>query len=503
MAKQDYISKVIDLCCQAACEAAWYHREALPRDFKRISLDSRACDESCAFLALKGSKLDGNDFIEAALRAGAPLVICTSKPDDTLVALAQAQRAQLVYCDDGVAFLQEFATQYRASLSCICVGITGSVGKTTTKEMAKAVCESTYKTHASSGNFNNELGLPLSLLSADEDCEILILEMGMSALGEIKRLAEIAQPNIGIITNVGVSHLGKLGSRTRIAQAKAELIEGLRPLDSAAFKRSFFSGDKAAVILHEQDDYYHWMCERYLRDDRVSVYTHVRKPEQEELSLDIFSRPSFNYYALQDPRHAVRVRLSVPGEHNIVNAQAVLVLAEILDIELERAAAALENKLPSSSRQDIIECRGFVLIDDSYNANPVSMIAAIKSLLNMEASGKKYVILGDMGELGEDEEALHASVGKALVQECLRLNISLKDELVLCCIGRLAAQIAQAARDLGMPDSSLLVCASYESSQAELAALASALQPGDLVLVKASRAASLERVVKGIQELVW
>lgn len=508
MNKQDHIQEAMSCCKAQGLDVCWCSQPEVLRSYERFTLDSRDCNDNVAFLALKGEKLDGNDFITASLLAGAPLVVCTTEPASELCELAKQHGAALLYCSDGTVFLQELARVYREHLSCLCVGITGSVGKTTTKEMAKVVCETRYKTHASSGNFNNELGLPLSLLAAPEDCELLILEMGMSSRGEIKRLTEIAHPQIGIITNVGVSHLGKLGSRDNIARAKAELIEGLCDFDEGLVRKFTLPDKHPYLILHEEDDYFDWMKQYYLEGSEIHLRSHVRKYAQEHLSLDILSRPSFDYVPgtqqadSQFNTEPCRVSLSVPGEHNIINAQAILCLAELVGIELEEAASALSRKLPSASRQDIIDCRGIVLIDDSYNANPVSMIGAIKALACMKNSGKKYVILGDMGELGEAEVELHASVGEALMQECAGFSIPL-ESICLCCIGKLATHIAQRAKELGMPESSILVCTSYEQSKDRLAALAQQMQAGDIVLVKASRAASLERVVKGIQELVW
>ena len=469
-------------------------------DIESFSLDSRKLDKHTAFVAFKGEHFDANDCVIDALSLGSPLVMMSQKldrdadgqPSQELLELQNAARANqsiLVYAQDPTELLQSLALAYRLRLKLkACIGITGSVGKTTTKEMMSKLARLRYKTHATTGNFNNELGLPLTILSAPQDTEILILEMGMSALGEIAQLASIAKPSLGIITNVGVSHLGKLGSRENIARAKFELAQGLQPGSS--------------LIVHEEDDYFEWM-KAAITEQKLDLELLSYSSAAVDYELDELGRPEFGYKGVQ-------FKLSVPGVHNIANALACITAAESLGIELTQAAQALHEKLPSSGRQDIIECKGVRIVDDSYNANPVSMLASLKAFASMKCEGKKYAVLGDMGELGEQEAQLHAEVGtqfaRLILDKSTATGQNPKDEesglarpnidTYLICVGKLSHEIAKAANFEGLPESNIIMCGSIEEALQEL----KDLKAGDAVLVKASRSAGLERVVKGLVE---
>lgn len=488
--------------CTATCVV-----KGTAQPLSKVVIDSRKADATTAFLALPGETVDGNEFVQSALAAGAPAVIMTKKPTAEQRKAAEQAHAFLYVVQDGKAFLQELARAYRAELNALVIGVTGSVGKTTTKEMVKAVCETTFRTHATQGNHNNDLGLPLTILSAPEDCEILILEMGMNALYEIEKLASIGRPHVGIITNVGLSHIGMLGSRENIARAKSELLSGLIP-PSSKLSEYFHIHGRPLALLHDSDDFTPWMVENVVDPRNMQLMTFGTRSESSVHATDIsvnkegltrftvHLHPSVaNTVECEDAQveeqleHTYEVTLGIPGVHNVPNALAALCVATYLSIDGEVAAQALHNMHATSGRSLVVEApRGYRIIDDTYNASPASMKAGLDMLSLMESLGRKIAVLGDMGELGEDEAALHAQVGAYLAKK----NVD-----YLVTVGPLSQHIANEAHTNGMPASSIMTCGSVaEAIDALLHTIQ--LKAGDVVLVKASRSTGLERVVKGI-----
>lgn len=477
------------------------------RAVSALTLDSRQAQEGCGFIALKGEHRDGYDFVASALEAHAPLIIMERMPDAALVEQAQKSQATIYVAQQAVTFIQQLAHAYRKTLQVRCVGITGSVGKTTTKEMVKAVCEACYKTHATAGNFNNDLGLPLTILSAPEDTEVLILEMGMSALGEIDALARIGLPEIGVVTNVGLSHLESLKTQDNIARAKGELFENL-------------VGDHPRAVFEATGQYAPYFIDIISRNPQVACCTYALKealdaqadadktgshtqitspplhetsalqPELIATDISVDDEGKASFTAESSDGSCVEIHLGIPGVHNVSNALSALCVARLLKIESALAVQALSwAATQTAGRQNVIKTKTLTLIDDAYNASPQSVNAALKSMMSMKVSGRRVAVLGDMLELGESERELHESVG---------LQVAACGIDVLVTVGQRAQAIAQKAQESDIKPSSIISCG---TAQDALEYVRTILAPGDLVLVKASHSMGLDTVVKGLSDL--
>jgi UDP-N-acetylmuramoyl-tripeptide--D-alanyl-D-alanine ligase len=431
---------------------------------------------------LPGEHADGNDFLDAALMSGAAAAIASRPVTEALKGLARERGAALmeVATGQGVRALQELASGYRNTLGATVIGITGSSGKTTTKDLVEAVLASGLATYATPGNYNNEIGAPATVLEASETTRALVVEMGMQARGEIARLCEIARPSVGIITNVGVAHCELLGSRENIARAKAELVCSLPEHTGIA-------------ILNGDDPYTPFVREEAAVEERevkvllygLGAHNDIRGAH---IEYDADGRPSFDLW-LPDgqPR---RVRLSLQGEHNVYNALAAAACGHVCGIAPQSTVKALASVRPAAMRQETRDVgSGVTVINDTYNANPDSMRAALALLGRFECGRMHVAVLGDMFELGEEEERFHREVGSFA-------HVTHVDLLVT--VGALAAQIAAGARAVGMPVERVIECASCEEA---LAALSPCLSRQPVILVKASRGMQLEAVAEGIAAL--
>lgn len=437
-----------------------------------LAIDSREVQPGNAFVALVGEHADGHDFVRAAVDAGARVVIVTRADEPVLEAVAGSRHpeAAVVLVADGVAAIQAMAAHHRSRLTCPVVGVTGSTGKTTTKDFLRAALATTFKVVASEGNRNNELGVPLTIFEAGADTGVLVVEMAMRGPGQIAELAAIARPTHGLVTNVGLSHVGVLGSQEAIADAKGELVEAI-PENGAVF----LNGDDA------------WTA-RLRERARARVVTYGTSDgcdvRAEEIAVDEDGLPVFTLVA-GEARAAVK--LPVLGKHNVYNALAAAVVALDLGVELERVVSGLAEARMSGMRMDVFEsASGVTVINDAYNANPVSMRAAISALMDTRAAGKRIAVLGDMAELGSLAELAHFQLG----EEVGRSGVD-----VLVTVGTLARRIAEGARAEGMGPDAVRPCATPEEASEVLDDL---LEAGDVVLVKASRVMGLERVVEGI-----
>jgi UDP-N-acetylmuramoyl-tripeptide--D-alanyl-D-alanine ligase len=437
-----------------------------------LSIDSREVAPGALFLAMSGEHFDGHDYLLAALDAGARALMVTRTRGDITPAVEAAERlgAAVVRVNDTIAALGAIASWHRNRLTCPVVGITGSTGKTTTKDMLTSVLAQAFRVVATQGNRNNEIGVPLTVLAADPNTEVLVVEMGMRGIGQIAELALIARPTMGLVTNVGMSHIELMHDETYVADAKGELIAAL-PDEG----RAFLNGDDA-------------FSERIAALSRAPV-TRYGLAEScdiraESIELDEESRASFDV-AWHGGRYPVT--LGVPGRHNAYNAIAAAAVALALGISCEQLALGLADARLSAMRMQVFETAGGVtVINDAYNANPVSMRAAVETLAGMRARGRRIAVLGDMAELGSFTELAHFQLGELVA----RLGID-----VLVTAGPRAARIAEGARAAGMSPPAVRQCASVEEASEVLDDL---LESGDITLVKASRVMGLERVVEGI-----
>lgn len=437
-----------------------------------VVIDSRHTTPGCAYIALPGERSDGHDFCSDALEHGARALIVSREPDALAAVIAAAceREAVVVRVSDGRRALQDLAAHHRDRLQCEVVGITGSTGKTTTKDFVRSALERSLRVVCTEGNRNNELGVPLTILRAGVDTDVLIVEMGMRGEGEIAELCAIARPTLGLITNVGTSHIEILGSQDAVARAKGELVRCL-----PARGRAFLNGDDAFTDVIAQ-----WTQAPVVRWG-LSVSCEVTATD---VTVDAEGRPSFT---LVSPQGSVRIEVPVPGRHNVYNALAAAAIGLHLGVAPEAIADGIATAELSAMRMQVFEsASGVTVINDAYNANPVSMRAAIETLSDMRTTGKRIAVLGDMAELGSLTEVAHFRIG----EQVARLPID-----VLVTVGPRAERIAQGARAEGMPSAQVRPCAEVPEAVEVLDDLVS---KGDVVLVKASRVMGLEAIAEGI-----
>jgi len=437
-----------------------------------LTTDSRRVEPGNAFVAFPGEHVDGHDYLLPAMERGARTLIVTAAPSSLGVQIetARDRDVTVVRVPDALSAVQALASFHRGRLFCPVVGVTGSTGKTTTKDFITNVVSQGFRVVATEGNQNNELGVPLTVLRAGADTDVLIVEMAMRGQGEIAQLARIARPTAGLVTNVGTSHIERLGSQEAIARAKGELVEAV-----ASEGRVFLNGDDAfsahLADLSSAEVVYYGLSE--LCDVRA-----------EEIVTDSESLPSF---VLVTPVGRREVKLSIPGRHNVYNALAATAVAMFLEIPLDEIVWGLESSEPGQMRMQSFETAGGVrVINDAYNANPTSMRAAIETLGDITGAVKRVAVLGDMAELGSLTELAHFRIG----EEVARLPID-----ALVTVGERARRIADGARAEGMDDTAIRPCSGTDEATEVLDDI---LEAGDVVLVKGSRVMGLERIVEGI-----
>ena len=431
-----------------------------------VEFDSRKISGGDLFLALPGEHVDGHDYVADAIARGAVAALVTRAVD-----------APSIVVTDGFAALAALASFVVRQLpDLIVIGITGSSGKTTTKDMLAQVLSSAGPTVAPPGSFNNELGHPYTVLRADRDTRFLVVENSARGIGHIRYLTGIAPPRIGVELNVGSAHLGEFGSREAIAQAKGELVEALPP--AAAGGVAVLNADDPLVLA---------MAGR----TAARVLSFGESPHADvratDVRLDELDRPRFTVRAGNE---SATVELGYPGRHSTSNATAALSAALACGLPLTAAAAAVSTARPLSRwRMEITERGdGVLVVNDAYNANPESMAAALHTLADLSArrGGRGVAVLGPMAELGAAEEAEHAALGRLVAE----LGIAR-----LIAVGDGARVIERAA---GMEGSWHGTASWVSDTGAAIAELRRDLRPGDVVLVKASRAASLEQVALAI-----
>jgi len=426
----------------------------------KVEFDSRRLQPGDLFLAIKGEHADGHDFAPAALAAGAVAVLCSRQLE-----------LPCVVVDDPIAAITALATEAAHRLPATVIELTGSAGKTSTKDLLAQLLERHGRTIAPPESFNNELGFPYTVLLADEQTEYLVLEASARGIGHIRQLTRIAPPAVAAVLNVGSAHLGEFGSVAAIAQAKGELVEAL-PADGLA-------------VLNADDPRVLAMAAR----TAARVVTFGERPDAdvraERLTVDGGGRARFELVA-GDQRAAVALRLI--GEHQVSNALAAAAVSLQLGMRLPEVAAALSAAEPRSHwRMAATEVAGVTVLNDAYNANPESMRAALKSLAILAAGGRRGIaVLGQMAELGPESAAAHDAIGRLAAE----LGVSL-----LVTVGEPARPIGNGAAQQGswtgrahwVPD-----------RDAAVRLLLGQLRPGDVVLVKGSRAAGLERVAQAL-----
>ena len=431
-----------------------------------VSIDSRTVAPGDLFVALPGTRVDGHAFVNDAFAHGAAAAMVAL--DRRSHGAGDTTGGPLVVVEDPGAALLRLAAAERAGMTATVIGVTGSTGKTSTKDFAGAVLETTLRTVRSPASFNNEIGLPLTVLAAPPGTEALVLEMGARGPGQIRALCEIARPSIGVVTNVGVAHMELFGSADAIRDAKAELPEAL-PGDGVAIlnaddpvARSFASRTSARPVLFG-----------------------LTGGDVTGTDVDLDPATGRASFTLRAPSGEGRVQLRAPGAHMVPNALAAAAVGHALSIPFEAIARALGEAVMSTGRMEVFDAPdGVRVVNDAYNANPTSMAAALRAARTMAGSGRCVAVLGGMAELGPIGPAEHDRVGELVV----RLGI---DDLV--AVGPGAAQIAVSAEREGMEPEHIVRAGGADEA---LDAVRSLLRPGDLVLVKASRVEGLDLVAR-------
>lgn len=455
--------------------AAWSGSLSFPnendagdRRLAGVSTDTRTIAPGQLFVPLVGERFDGHDHLAAAEAAGAAAALWRAdrpRPETKL---------PLLIVEDTLSALQKLAEGYLSTLDARVVGVTGSNGKTTTKDLIASVLSTGYKVAKTEGNFNNEIGLPLTILRAPADTQVLVLEMGMSGRGEISLLTRLAKPEAAVITNIGESHLLQLGSRREIARAKLEIVEGLRsggalvyngdePLLAEELPGAGLPAGAKAIAFGTGEG-----CDLRLADAEVAV-------------------EGSKFRTADDPQ--TEYELPVPGRHNALNALAAVAVGRLFGLTSARIAEGLRAaKLTGMRIERSAAANGAIVLNDAYNASPTSVRAAIDLVagLRLPDGGRKMLVLGDMLELGPDEAEFHAAIGRGATPD--------KADALLA-YGPLSRHLAEAAEAAFPPGD-----VRHFADKRELAAeLLGRLGPNDLVLVKGSRGMKLEDIVVALQ----
>ncbi len=427
----------------------------LEGSFGCICTDTRKIEQGCLFIAIKGENFDGHEFAAKALELGAKVVICERDCGlgDRQILVGSTRQALL-----------DLAGYYRRLFDIPVIGITGSVGKTTTKEMVHAVMSVKYNTLKNEGNLNNEIGVPLTLFRLDETHEAAVIEMGMSGFEEIAKMTAAVRPDVAVISNIGVSHIEKLGSREGILKAKLEILQGMKA--------------DAPVILNGDDD----MLVTVNAGEHPVTYYGIENNACVFAAENISVGESEIAFEARFPNGKAAVELPFPGKHNIYNALAAAAAGNFFGISENEAFEALKGYVPAGMRQRIVRKNGITFIEDCYNASPDSQAAALAVLGGMNAK-RKIAVIGDMLELGSYSVEAHASVGIKAAENKID---------VLFTYGEQSLETARAAAG------KVATVKSFSDKQELSKELSAMLEEGDAVLFKASRGMKLEDVIYSV-----
>lgn len=457
--------KNLTLCHIAeACNGTLYnYEEKKDREVEGVVLDSRQAAEGYLFIATKGERVDGHSFIPQVIEKGVSGIVCEKLPEGELAG------AVYILVKDSFQALKDIAGFYREQLSVKVVGITGSVGKTSTKECIASVLGVRYRVLKTEGNFNNEVGLPLTILKIREEHEIAVVEMGISDFGEMHRLSEIAKPDICVLTNIGQCHLENLKSRAGVLRAKTEIFDFLK--------------EDGTVCINGDDDMLATIEEVYGK----KPITFGRQSGNRVFADNVENKGLFGSSVdIHMDDTVIRAAIPLPGEHMVYNALAAACVGSLFALTGEEIAAGIGAVQAVGGRSHIIQKQDRVIIDDCYNANPVSMCAALDLLST--ALTRKTAVMGDMFELGEKEKEMHGKVGAYAVQ---------KKTDVIVCIGSLSEWMyKEAVLTAGQKGRTTENIYYFPKKQDFLEKKETILRAGDTILVKASHGMAFEEIVK-------
>jgi UDP-N-acetylmuramoyl-tripeptide--D-alanyl-D-alanine ligase len=442
-----------------------------------ISIDSRSCKSGELFAAIVGERVDGHDYVGQALSGGASALLTSKQVEGPQVIVPNTPDV----LDPVIYAIAKISSHIRSLMRGVeVIGITGSSGKTSTKDMIGQVLSHAATTHAPSGSQNNELGLPLTLLSAPRDVKYLVAEMGMRGLGHISYLCELAQPTIGVITNVGRAHIGEVGSIEGIAKAKSELVRAIQ--------------SSGVVVLNADDE--RVMAMRELTEATVFTYGFASTADVRAENLTLSPYGSYNFDLVY---RGERIPASIPmlGEHNVLNALAAAAVGIAVGMEVADISRALTTlKQMSKWRMEVHQIPGNItIINDAYNANPESMTAALETLTAIPATGKTYSILGKMHELGNDSDAIHAQIAKLASDLGVTQVVAVGNEATAYGLPDLTTGAKTSA---GMSEKSVWL----PDFDTACDYIVNEVNSGDILLFKASRAEQFEVLADQIEILL-
>ena len=434
----------------------------LNTEINKFSIDSRVVSENSFFIPLKGENSDGHDFIRSAFDNGA---IGTFASED----VENVPGKIIIKVSDTLKALQDICKNFRiANREIPLIAITGSVGKTTTKDMIYSVLSKKFNTLKTKGNFNNNIGMPLTMINFDNE-DIIVLEMGMSHFGEISFLSNIAKPDVAIITNVGHSHIGNLGSRENILKAKLEILDGMN--------------EDGILIINSDNDML-----ATVRDIKQKVITFGFENDADFFAYNINVGNDSTSFNIKEDGNEYFIKLNLIGEKFIYNALAAWVIGKLYGVPAESRIDALEDCEFTKMRMSIKNVNDMILIDDCYNASPESMNLALEALSKQDAK-RRIAVLGDMLELGEYSPKLHEKVGRCVASH----NIN-----KLFVTGEFSSNIKSGAINAGMKEDDII---SFSNTDEIANRIKNYLEAGDAVLVKASRGMKFEKIVRKIEEI--
>ena len=422
-----------------------------------VSVDSRTVQPGELFIAIQGDNFDGHNFIRTALEKGAAAVMAHKQLGSGVPA---------VFVDNTMEALGALARGYRAMRGCQVIGITGSVGKTTTKEMMADILATTYRTCRTKGNHNNNVGLPLSILSMEDDCEMAVMEMGMNHFREMSYLTSIAHPNVAVINNIGTMHIEHLGSREGILSAKMEILEGLMPDGKV-----IFNGDEP--LLWNQKD----------QLSQKIIFFGIENPACDVQASKIRQADGGMYFCVTGMGEEFEVFVPAEGMHIVYDALAAITVGIVQKVRPERIQSALAQFQNTGSRQSIYEKAGYTIIEDCYNAGPESMKAALGVLGEHQGTGRRIAVLGDMLELGTCSIAEHYRLGRLAAE---------KADMVFA-YGPHSDRVVIGAITGGINTKDT---ARFDTHEELAAMLCRVAKSGDTLLFKGSRGMKMEKVLE-------
>lgn len=442
----------------------------LQHGFSKIFIDSRMTADDGVFVAICGENHDGHTFLPAVVdQGGRGLVVKREKIEQLPLAAWKTMGVVCIAVADTTRALGDLAAFHRRRSPASVVGITGSNGKTTTRQFTASVVAQQYSTLATAGNFNNQIGLPLTLLGLAPGHQWAVVELGTNNPGEIARLADICSPDIGVITNIGPAHLEGLGSIEGVAREKGSLLDGLRKDGTAVL-----NADDARIL-------------QLARQTRRRVVLYGLSAKAAVRATEVQQHEAGISFTLNMADEKIAIRLNTVGSFMVTNALAAAAVGYRLGLSGSAIKAGLEAFIPVSGRMNILHtAKGIHIIDDTYNANPDSMQVALSTLKRMRAGSRGIFVAGDMLELGGQAPALHGKIGARAAQSGISR---------LYAVGEFADQVVSGARDEGMPAASTITGSRREI----IADLIGWLQPGDWLLVKGSRGMAMEKIVEEVK----